>query len=257
MYLLEDALDLWAAVLVQTPSSAASDVLTLAPYLFSVLELGTEHLRKALEILESYIVLAPTEMLNNEMGGKLFGALASLLGTLKSETNGIITHLVELSIREAEHLGGEAGVLTIVNSLVSSGLLIKIFDGLRGSWEAHQTTGPSKKVPRVDGIVETDYFSVISRLIIPDPHGFIVVVQAIQVPRGEDIGQTMSWLLTEWFSHFGNIGHPVQRKLGCLALTSLLRTGTPWILGRLQDLMTVWTDVLAEVQEGTDDNGGE
>lgn len=243
--------------MAQTPSSATSDVLFLAPYLFSVFELGTEHLRKALQIIESYIILAPAEMLNDEMRNRLLLALTSLLGSLKSESNGMITHLVELIIREAELLGGQEGVSVIAQGLVDTGFLIRVIDGLRGSWEAHQTTGPNRKTPRVDGIIETDYFSVIARLTLPNPRGFISTLQAIEVAHGESIEQTMNWLLTEWFSHFGNIGHPTQRKLGCLALTSLLETGGSWILSKLQELMTVWTDVVTEVQEGVEDEDGE
>lgn len=257
VYLLEDALELWAAILVQTPCSAASDVLFLAPYLFSVFELGTEHLRKALQIMESYIILAPAEMLNDEMRNRLLAALTSLLGNLKPESNGMITHLVELIIREADLLGGQEGVSVIAQGLVATGFLTNVIDGLRGSWEAHQTTGPNKKASKVDGIVETDYFSVIARLTLPTPRGFIATLQAIELSRGETIEQTMNWLLTEWFSHFGNIGHPTQRKLGCLALTSLLETGAAWILGKLQELMTVWTDVVTEVREGVESEDGE
>lgn len=242
---------------MQTPSSAASDVLVLAPYLFSIFQLGTEHLRKALEITESYIILAPTEMLADEMRTRLLAALTSLLGTLKPEANGMITHLVELIIRQADLLGGQEGVLLISKGLVESGLLVKIMDGLRGSWEAHQTTGPNKKAPRVDGIVETDYFSVLARLALSNPRGFVLTLQSITAFSNENIAPTMAWLLTEWFSHFENIGHPTQRKLGCLALTSLLETGAPWILGKLQDLMAVWTDVVTEVQEGAESGGGE
>ncbi|KAI9786020.1 MAG: hypothetical protein M1816_008172 [Peltula sp. TS41687] len=258
VYLLEDALELWGAIMVQTPSSAASNVLFLAPCLFSVFELGTENLRKALQIMESYIILAPAEMLNDEMRNRLLVALTSLLGNLKPESNGMITHLGELIIREAELLGGQEGISVIAQGLVSTGFLVKVIDGLRGSWEAHQTAGPSKKSSRVDGIIETDYFNVIARLALPNPRGFVATLQAIvSVSSGEAIEKTMNWLLTEWFSHFGNIGHPTQRKLGCLALTILLETRASWILSKMQELMTVWTDVVTEVQEGVDDGNGD
>jgi hypothetical protein len=38
-----------------------------------------------------------------------------------------------------------------------------------------------------------------------------------------------------------------------LVLTRLLEGGDAWMLGRLQSLMTVWTDVLGELLDGMDD----
>ncbi|KAI9747746.1 MAG: hypothetical protein M1815_003928 [Lichina confinis] len=255
VYLLEDALDLWAAILIQTPDSAAGDVLPLAPYLFHLYELGSEHLRKAFEITESYIILAPSQMLDTQIRSQMLPALASLLGTLKSEANGVISHIVDTIIREADMVGGVQAVTFIATQLAECGLLFKVVDGLRGNWEANQTTGPKKKASSVAGVIETDYFGIISRLALADPHGLCTVLQTVTAVYGEDVGQTMGWLVDEWFSHFGNIGHPTHRKLSCLGLTNMLRTAAPWILGRLQDLMTVWTDVITEVQEGSDTTG--
>ena len=257
VYLLEDALDLWAAILIQTPDSAAGDVLPLAPYLFHLYELGSEHLRKAFEITESYIVLAPSQMLDTQIRSQMLPALASLLGSLKSEANGVISHIVDTVIREADMVGGVQAATFIATQLADCGLLFKVVDGLRGNWEANQTTGPKKKASSVAGVIETDYFCIISRLALADPRGLCTVLQTVAAVYGEDVGQTMSWLVDEWFSHFGNIGHPTHRKLSCLGLTNMLQTAAPWILGRLQDLMTVWTDVITEVQEGSDTTGTE
>jgi hypothetical protein len=63
-------------------------------------------------------------------------------------------------------------------------------------------------------------------------------------------GKRFERVLDRWFSHFGSIGAPDQRKLNCLAFTRMLGTGEQWILSHMQDLMTVWTDVVEEVREG-------
>ena len=196
-------------------------------------------------------------MLDTQIRSQMLPALASLLGTLKSEANGVISHIVDTIIREADMVGGVQAVTFIATQLAECGLLFKVVDGLRGNWEANQTTGPKKKASSVAGVIETDYFGIISRLALADPHGLCTVLQTVTAVYGEDVGQTMGWLVDEWFSHFGNIGHPTHRKLSCLGLTNMLRTAAPWILGRLQDLMTVWTDVITEVQEGSDTTGTE
>jgi hypothetical protein len=248
-YLLEDSLDLWEVILKQTPGPAPTDLLSLAPYIFPIFETGTMNLRKALSIVESYVLLAPMEMLSDQMRGLMLTSFSSILGTLKPEANGIVAHLVEIVVRAADSLGGEQAVEIVGSGLVESGFLAKMCLGLYASWEAHQTTGPNKKHAHINGIVETDYFNVLARLALTSTRVFVTALQTVETSLGQTFEEMMEWLLTEWFSHFGLIGHPVQRKLNCMALTRLLETNQKWILGRVQDLMTVWTDVLAELVE--------
>lgn len=258
VYLLEDALELWANIIAQTPSEAASpDLLSLAPYLISIFELGSETLRKALEIADSYLLLAPSHMLTPPLRTSLFTALASLIGTLRPDANGLVCNLIEATVRAAEHLGSEPAVEQTASDLVSTGLLPALLTGLHGSWKAHCTTGPRALDPPVDGIVETDYFSILARLAIASTNTFCQAVQASapEGPDGADLAATMPWLLEEWTSHFENIGDPARRKLAALALTKLLETSQPWILRHLQSLMTIWTDVVVELREEAADAG--
>lgn len=257
VYLLEDALELWAAILIQTPEPPCTELLSLAPLLFPIFELGTENLRKALEITESYILLAPRQMLDDSIRKNFFAAFTILIGNLKQDSNGIVTHLVEIFIRAAESIGGEAAVEVVAAGLVESSFMRRLLDGLRESWEAHQTTGPDRRHTNIEGVVETDYLSVLARIALASPSVFVTTMRAIAATRAEEVGLLLHWTLTEWFSHFGNMGEPHKKKLMCLALTKLLETGQVWILDRLQDLMTVWTDVITELQEGAEDVGGE
>jgi hypothetical protein len=254
VYLLEDALDLWANIISQTPSSAvSSDLLSLASYLLPILELGSETLRKALEIADSYLLLAPSHMLSEPLRPSLFACLTSLIGDLRPDANGLVCNLVEAILRAAEHLGSEPAVEQTASDLVSTGFLPAILSGLHGSWKAHCTTGPRALDPPVDGIVETDYFSILARLAIASPNTFCQAVQA-SAPEQQDLPSTMTWLLEEWTSHFENIGDPARRKLTALALAKLLETSQPWILQNLQSLMSIWTDVVVELREEyTDD----
>lgn len=43
------------------------------------------------------------------------------------------------------------------------------------------------------------------------------------------------------------MGDPDWRKLNTLALTALFTTAQPWMLRRLQELMSLWTDVITEL----------
>ena len=259
VYLLDDAMDLWAAVLVQTPAPASQDLLGLVQYLYPIYELGSDNLRKALEITESYVLLAPEYVLSDSVRMQLFTSLSELLGSLRPDANGLVCNLIELVIRAAEKLGGDAAVTQTATDLVHSGVLKKLLEGLRGSWTAHCTTGPLKKDPPVDGIVETDYFAILARLILGSLEGFCQACQAAAPAEdgSTDLTSTMKWLLEEWFSHLENVGDPSRKKLMCLALTKLLQTNQPFILLNLQSLMTVWTDVITELREGVEDTTGD
>ncbi|KAK3696988.1 hypothetical protein LTR37_017695 [Vermiconidia calcicola] len=250
VYLLDDAMDLWAAILLQTPAPASEELLALVPYLFPIYELGSDNLRKALEITESYVLLAPAHMLSDSARMQMFSALSTLLGTLRPEANGMLCNLVEVIVRAAENLGGGPAVAQTTTDLVHVGFLAKLLDGLRGSWIAHCTTGPNRKDLPVDGIVETDYFSILARLIVGSLDGFCQACQrAAPLGQASNLESTMKWLLEEWFSHFENVGDPSRRKLMCLALTKLLETNQSFALVNLQSLMTVWTDIITELRE--------
>ncbi|GME46732.1 importin 11 [Neofusicoccum parvum] len=261
VYLLEDALDLWHAVLVQTPSPASPEVLSLAPYLIPTLELGTESLRKTLEIAEVYLLLAPTEMCSDDLRTVLLKSLSSLLGTLRPEANGLVTHLVEVYVRAADLLGGEAAVEILTADMIRTEFFTGLLDGLKGAWEAHKKTGPNARASAVDGIVETDYWTVVARIGLASNRVLLAAIEAAQTRTASDgmqdaaetLDGRMKWLLEEWFDHLDNIAAPVSKKLMCLALTKLLETGKDWILIKLQDLMTMWTDIVIELTDGNDD----
>ena len=50
------------------------------------------------------------------------------------------------------------------------------------------------------------------------------------------------------------MGYPKTRKLNLLALTKFLECNQKWIFIHLQDLMTVWTDVVNETDSEHDSN---
>ena len=250
VYLLEDALDLWSNILVETPTPASLEIINLAQHLFPLYDSASENLRKALEITELYIFLIPQHFLSES--SRLLGPFASLLDTTKREAAGLVINLVELLIRSADSLGGLEAIAHLTTSMISTNFLPTILKGLKTAYSAHQTTGPNHVSSSIDGVVETDYLSFLSRLALASPSLFVSALAAAMPSASFD--EIISWLLTEWFSHFDNISYPEKKKLSCLALTALLETNEPWILSRLQELMTVWTDSIIDLVEA--DDGG-
>jgi hypothetical protein len=253
VYLMEEALDLWLTILAQTPAPASSEVLSLAECAFPLLEIGSENLRAVLNIIESYILLAPEAMLGDAVRLRVLSSITSLLGVTKRELAGLVTTIVENMIRAAESLGGSNGVSLITRDLHECGYTDKIFEGLRDAWEAHQTVGPGRKYPKLDDVVETDYFTILARLALADPSVFVTIMTS--VGSVEDV---WGWLSTEWFCHFDSMANIDRQKLSCLALTRLLELPpplTPVILSKLQDYFAMWTMVTGEMIGGRDDGG--
>lgn len=259
IYLLEDALDLWSSIIAQTPSApepTPPELLNLLQYLLPLFTLDNENLRKAIEITEGYLLLAPSAVLADNFRPELLGCLSELLGNLKPEASGTVSHLMMCIIRGADGLAGEQAIKILVGDLISTNFLSKVLEGLHGAWQHHQSHGPARELPSraVDGVVETDYFSVLARIGLASP---AVLLEALQSVGGPELEKTLDWLLEEWFGHIENIGDPPNKKLMTLVLTRLLETNQPWMLGRLQSLITMWTDVLGELLDGMDDKTAE
>ncbi|KAH8700376.1 putative importin 11 [Talaromyces proteolyticus] len=258
VYLLEEALELWAAVLTQTPAPASPGVLSLLPRLFPIFEAATDSAPLALQIAESYILLAPQEVLNDQNRTPFLVSLESLLSSAYRQRVGVVPHLVEMLIRSAETIdGGSTNSYNVIaRSLLDSSFLHTILEGLHSAHQSSQTTGPNRITSDIYGVLETDYFSVVARLALGNPQVFF---SAISTATGTSEEQVLSWLLTEWFFHWDNIGLVTQKKLHALALTQLLAISTiknapppTYLLNHLQSYLTIWTDVVTELSEGTE-----
>jgi hypothetical protein len=253
VYLLEDALDLWSTILTQTSAPASPEVLALADCAFPLLEIGSDNLRIVLTIVESYILLAPEAMLGDAVRIRLVSYMTSLLGVKKRELAGLVTSIVEGTIRAAERLGGAEGVRLVAKDLFEAGIIEKVVAGLRDAWEAHQTIGPDRKYPQLDDVVETDYFTILARLALADPAIFTSILSMVG-----NASEVWSWLGTEWFQHFDSMANIDRQKLSCLALTRLLELPAPMnvlALEKLQDYFAMWTSVVTEMSTGRDDAG--
>ena len=130
VYLMEEALDLWKVILAQTPSPASSELLELAECAFPLLEIGSDNLRNVLDIVESYIIIAPQAMLGDAVRLRILSYMANILGVSKRELAGQVTTIIENMIRAAESLGGSQGVTQIAKDLHESGYSEKLFEGI-------------------------------------------------------------------------------------------------------------------------------
>ncbi|KAG8533613.1 uncharacterized protein KY384_001353 [Bacidia gigantensis] len=239
--LAEEALNLWSAILDQTPSPAPHEVIELFRYLMPSLEVGSEMLARGLTILATYIHLIPMEIIGHS--SELFAKCDKILKGPLQDPVGLVAHAIELLFCFAEKLGDRSTVEQVTLSMVATPFLTTVLDDLHDAYQAHQTTGPNKKYPTVSSIIETDYFAMLSRIAILSP---TILTSAVRSVRPDE---SYEWLIEEWFSHLDSISHPLRKKLSCLALTSFLNIDAPEISGRLQLYMAMWTSVLIELEE--------
>ncbi|KAG9306619.1 hypothetical protein G9A89_004816 [Geosiphon pyriformis] len=224
VYLSDDALDLWQAILQNTVECTPL-LFSLVPTAISLLEFGSELLKKVLQVLESYIILVP-EMLMQAYAHSILDVFTRLLGDLKVEACTAIVHVIDIILQACS-------IQFIGDFLITTGLLWKLLNIL---FEAEKH--PFNIV---------SYISVFARIVVIDPTYFLrfidVAVQKFNLPS------LLEKVLDIWLERFDNIGHPKQRKLNAMAFTTLISTNNPVILVRLPQFINILCDVLSEIKE--------
>lgn len=254
VYLLEESLDLWSAVLAQATTPASADIIALSELALPLLEIGSNNLSAVLSIIESYIYLTPETMLADGARLRLLSYMTELLGVKKRELAGLVVTIVENLLVAAEKLGGVPGVDAVVNDLFACGFIAKVMSGLYQAWECHQTSGPNKRYPELDDVVETDYLTILARIAFADPATLFKLLGTL----GGEVDKSWAWLSSEWFQHIDAMANINRQKLSCLALTRLLELPPPYtslVLTKLQDYFAMWTMIISEMQDGRDDGG--
>jgi hypothetical protein len=260
--LLEDTIELWCDIVQQTPTPAAESeinpqLLSLLEYLVPLLDHDTETLEKTIEILQGYILLAPTITLSRDFFPKVLEVFKNKLATTKAGQVGYITNLVENAWQAGIAVQGQAAAQEMILQHLSTGFLDQLINGLKEAWEAHQTTGPKATVTKVQGIIETDYLSILSRMVYDAPDIFIEAMQKSQSlnsppsktkPPTHQTNPPMDWLLEEWLSHAQDFGDPDRHKLLSMAFARFLDLSQPFLLAHMQTLLDVWTNTVTEIR---------
>jgi hypothetical protein len=253
LYLKEDAFELWAAIVEESPQPT-QELLQLTVNLVESYDAGSDTFRRALEITESYILLAPQFML--EHSSAFLPPLAKVLsGGMKREAVGVDLAVIDLFLQAAYAHGGVDAITELTKVMVETNVLGVILGGIKEAYEAGRTTGPHKKTTEIYGLVETDHFTLLARIMFASPQLFEEALSATTVAGSLD-SNTREWVLKQLFSHFEDIGSPDKKKLVCLAITNLLDLAPQeWVMNSLQDMIIIWTDVITECCEGYEEDG--
>ncbi|RIB09431.1 armadillo-type protein [Gigaspora rosea] len=227
VYLLEEALDLWLAIL-ENSVECTPLMFSLVPAVIGLMEYGTENFKKILRILESYIVLVP-EMITQSYCHPIMDAFSRLLGDLNSEACRAIIQVIDIILQTCPFQA-------LSETIINTGLLWKFLNSILSGSEEYP-------------YVIVSYISILARIVIIDPQFFIQFVtianQQYNLPQINLIDK----ILEMWLDKFDNIGHPKQRKLNAMAFATIITTTNPTILGYLQQFIGIWCDVLSEIRE--------
>lgn len=105
VYLLEDCLELWLAVLENT-TTMTNELMQLFNNMPSLLDYSTENLRSCLCIVQAHILLAPEQTMRTQ-GLPIIMACDGLLSDLRSEGVIMLMKIVETCLRAAPSVAVE------------------------------------------------------------------------------------------------------------------------------------------------------
>jgi hypothetical protein len=248
--LLDECLELWNSVLVQTKPPLSPDLINLLELALPLLEYTPESSVMALGIVEAYLLLAPHAGLEDRFRRPILAALDRVLGCQAREKVRVATVCIEYIVRAAAELGGTGGVNAIIQDMLEVGMLKRILGDLHDAWEANQTTGPLRKLSKISTVTEGDLFAILARLALVEPNSFVLMLSSFG-----PIDAVWNWLADEWFRYNADQDNIDRQKLYLLALTRLLELPDPvqaMTLGKLQDYFNLWNNVVTELRDGVE-----
>ena len=269
VYLQEEALELWSALLTQTSSNdLPAQLLSMIKSLLPLLELGSEHLRQCFEILESYVVLSPTTVLDEQVLTPLLTSqkfMLAMLNSPRARDASLSPHVLQVLIQLLSvpgHFNDDARAMALrhlLSKMVETGYLSALISILHEAYSYHQDPRPNRRPPDIIGVGETSLFTLLSHLVLADPTVFLSCLKSIPNPSASE-SEILPWLLTEWFYQYDSTPDTLRKKVQMLALTALLGANQPptALLSSLQSLFGLYADTLTELAESAaDENRGD
>ncbi|XP_037292335.1 importin-11 isoform X1 [Manduca sexta] len=229
VYLLEDALELWLAIL-ETTQVADPATLQLADNLYPILEQSSEHLRIVVHIMQAYTLLCPEEFLS-AAGGKCVALLEDMLSDMRTE--GIITVMrmaeicISVTFPERNAFLGVKVIWPILIRVVRS-----LLEG--------------EDMPLVLSV----QLCLLSRVILLSTDFFYKAVQEAAnglTQYDSDPEKVLNKVLQVWTEKMNLVTQVERSKVVGLGLASLLTTQNAAVLQRFPAILLNLTEVLNNV----------
>ncbi|KAI0443220.1 putative importin 11 [Xylaria telfairii] len=252
IYLIDEALDLWLHLLQQSQPPLSPSLLSLASVAIKQLTDQNDHGYVCISIVGAYVTLAPQTLLGDDYRQPLLKALWASLEAKGHDQVNMATKYIDVTLRLSHQLGGEQLFQLLMRDFMGMGFFKSLLEGIRNTYEAHQTSGPKKKQSRLTAFSLGSYFVILSRIAVIDPSIFVAMLETLG-----PIESVWDWLSDEWFSCFDSMSEPDRLKLNLLAVTRLLKLPQPMaglVLRKLQDYLSMWTSVICQLWD--DDTPG-
>lgn len=224
VYLCQDALELWHAIL-QNTVQPNDHLLHLFPILLrkELLCNATESLGKILYIIESSLLLFGQQLRLDGLDQQLVGDMIIMMPDLDSAALSQFARVLSF----AGQIWGPRN-FTSGNIIRLTELLLK---------------------PNENPVVDVCNLTLLNSLIIVDASYILGIWMAYHE------GDLTRPVLEKMATRFDNIGHAKHRKQCAMALTELLSIGHPLFKNEEMQAWvgSIWSDVLAEVQSTGDD----
>lgn len=203
VYLLDDGLDLWLALVENSPLSNPA-IMNLFKNMPELLETSSENLRVCLYIIKAYLLLNPQEFITRQ-GLSIVESLRSMLTDLGSEGIIMVMRTLELSLK----VDPGNGVQFIKPFLV--GIFENIYRG-----DSHP-------------MLLTMYLSIAARVLLISRDVFNEVVRELVARIGPITKEEMVFaqIMVVYMGHMPLITQQKRRKLLALALSSIIDTNCP------------------------------
>ncbi|XP_063215721.1 importin-11-like isoform X2 [Bacillus rossius redtenbacheri] len=196
VYLMEDGLELWLAVL-ENSSQVTPELLQLFRNMPHLLEHCTDNIRTCFYIIQANILLAPDLFLKT-YGEPIIMHCDDMLSDMRSEGVVLTMRLVETYLRAAPSLA------TDVVKPILPRVFLAVYKG--------------EEYPMVMSM----YLSVMSRVLLNSLQAFSQVVQKVANLVGERQEVVLDKILDVWLDKMALVTQLERRKLLGLALASLL-----------------------------------
>ncbi|XP_055941149.1 importin-11-like [Argiope bruennichi] len=230
VYLLEDGLDLWWAVLDNT-SKYTEELLSLASNMMPLLEYKGENLQICLQITEAYVILCPGVFLKR-YGQTLVQTFLSAVTDMKSEAIDMVLKVVETAFIAFPEDGPVLfePMLPFVLSLALENHVLPISFSV--------------------------YMSLLSRVILHNQTCFGNILQKRANESHKDVGTILGELLDVWLDKMPVVNPIQRRKLMGLALTCLLTSNSDVVHERVCGIFLSVVEVLNDIIPVTKSENG-
>ncbi|XP_066994048.1 importin-11 [Anabrus simplex] len=228
VYLLEDGLELWLAVL-ENSTAMTPELLHLFRNMPPLLEFSFENLRTCFYIIQANILLAPEEFLK-VYGEVVIASCNDMLSDMRSEGIVMTMRLVELCLRAAPNIATE----------VVKPMLPRIFEAVY----------KGEEYPMVMSM----YLSIMARILLCSREVFSQVVLKLAQQLSERQETVLNKVLDVWLDKMALVTQLERRKLLGLALASLLTAQSSTVLDKFCGILLNVTEALNDVMK-TDDMG--